>query len=152
MSLLGKLRAVVIDSTGSMAIETAFVAPVLAVLALGTFEVGSVVSRQHELQTAASEGEAIALATAAGAVVEIQTIEDILKTSLGLEDDQVSIVRRFRCNAETTLRATANQCAEDDVVSSYIQLTLTDTYVPVWTRFGVGGPIDLNVERMVQLS
>ncbi|OZA93393.1 MAG: hypothetical protein B7X57_05165 [Erythrobacter sp. 34-65-8] len=52
------LPAFLRDRRGSIAIETALVAPVLAVLALGSFEVGSLVSRQHELQTAAAEGEA----------------------------------------------------------------------------------------------
>lgn len=140
------------DRRGSIAIETALVAPVLAVLALGSFEVGSLVSRQHELQTAAAEGEAIALAAASGATVELATISDILETSLSLDEDQITLTRQFRCNAETTMRSAPSQCDEDDIVSSYVRIVVTDTYDPVWTDFGVGAPIALNVERTVQVS
>lgn len=135
-----------------MAIETAFIAPLLATLALGSFEIGSVVSRQHELQTAASEGESIALAASAGATVEIATLEDILETSMNLEDDQVDIAMRYRCDDVDELHTTIASCDEDATISSYVRIDLTDTYDPVWTSFGVGGPIDLSVERLVQIS
>lgn len=135
-----------------MAIETAIVAPILATMALGTYEVGTMVSRQHELQTAASEGESIALAAAAGATTNVATVKDILKTSMGLTDNQVSVTRFYRCNANTTTTTDADSCGEDDVVSSYIKLDLTDTYTPVWTDFGIGSPVTLDVERTVQLS
>ena len=53
------------DRRGTMAIETTIVAPVLALMAIGSFEVGSMVSRQQELQSAASEAESIILAASA---------------------------------------------------------------------------------------
>jgi Flp pilus assembly protein TadG len=56
------------DARGTMAIETAIVAPVLALMAIGSFEVGSMVSRQQELQSAASEAESIILAASASEV------------------------------------------------------------------------------------
>lgn len=135
-----------------MAIETAIVAPVLVLLALGTFEVGTIVSRQHELQTAASEGEVIAMAAARGASTEISTIKSIIRESVGLSDNQITISRFYRCNANTNTVTNPASCNDDDVVSSYIKLDLTDTYTPVWTEFGVGGPINFDVERTVQLS
>lgn len=140
------------DCAGSMAIETAFVAPILATLALGSFEVGSIVSRQHELQTAASEGESIALAAAAGAAIQVTTLEDIIETSLSLRDDQVDVALRYRCNDNDALHTTAASCAEDDIVSSYVRIDITDTYDPVWTQFGVGSAVQLDVERLVQVS
>ena len=140
------------DCAGSMAIETAFVAPILATLALGSFEVGSIVSRQHELQTAASEGESIALAAAAGAAIQVTTLEDIIETSLSLGDDQVDVALRYRCNDNDALHTTAASCAEDDIVSSYVRIDITDTYDPVWTQFGVGSAVQLDVERLVQVS
>lgn len=150
--LVGILHRLKQDRRGSMAIETAFIAPLLATLALGSFEIGSVVSRQHELQTAASEGESIALAAAAGATVQIATVEDILETSMDLDDDQVAVAMRYRCNDEDALQTTMASCDEDATVSSYVRIDITDTYDPVWTSFGVGAPIDLNVERLVQIS
>ncbi len=145
-------RKLLRSSKGSMAIETAIVAPVLVLLALGTFEVGTIVSRQHELQTAASEGEVIAMAAARGASTEISTIKSIIRESVGLSDSQIAISRFYRCNANTSTVTDPDSCGEDDIVSSYIKLDLTDTYTPVWTEFGVGGPINFDVERTVQLS
>ncbi len=137
---------------GSMAIETAIVAPVLVLMALGTFEVGSIVSRQHELQSAASEGELIALATASGATTDINTVKDIIKTSVDLTDSQIDITRFYRCNDSDATVTNPDNCGTDDVISSYIRVDLTDTYTPVWTDFGVGSPITFDVERTVQLS
>lgn len=148
----GILVRLIGDRRGSMAIETAFVAPILATLALGSFEIGSLVSRQHELQTAASEGESIALAAAAGATLQISTLEDILETSMDLDDEDVAVALRYRCNDQDALQTAVTSCDEDDTVSSYVRIDVSDTYVPVWTKFGVGEPIDLSVERLVQIS
>ncbi len=140
------------NERGTMVIETAIVTPVLLILALGTFEAGTIISRQHELQTAAAEGEIIALAAAQGAVTETTTVESIIEKSMDLKDSQVTVTRFFRCNASETTVATRDQCATDDIVSSYIKLSLQDRYVPVWTDFGIGDAIDFDVERTVQLS
>jgi len=140
------------ENRGSMAIETAIVTPVLVLLGLGTFEVGNIVSRQHELQSAASEGEIIALAAAQGATTDLTRVKDILKVSVDLSDDQIAVSRFYRCNAATTTVTTTDSCAEDDIVSSYIKLDLSDSYTPIWTEFGVGSKVDLDVERTIQLS
>ncbi len=136
---------------GAMAIETAIVAPVLLLMSLGTFEVGRMVSRQHELQSGASEAEAIALAANMGAASDIGTVKDILETSLGLDDDQVQVEERYRCGASPDLVAAKELCDEDDPVSRYMQISMTDTYEPEWTKLGLGDGFTFNVERLVQL-
>ena len=150
------LRRLVHDCCGSMTIELAAVAPMLVLMSVGTFEVSSMVSRQQELQSAASEGETIALAAAASEeATSVATIEQIIETSMDLEDDQVSISLFFRCNAEPTLVSAPNAtaaCPGVDIVTSYIRLELTDTYTPVWTEFGIGSAFDYDVQRMVQIS
>ena len=50
------------DQQGTMVIETAIVAPVLVLMALGAFQVSQLVARQLELESAATEAAAIALA------------------------------------------------------------------------------------------
>ena len=52
------LRTLAAETRGAMIVETAVVAPVLILLALGCFEVSQIVSRQHELQSGISEAEA----------------------------------------------------------------------------------------------
>lgn len=147
-----RLLKFIADRGGSMTIELAAVAPVLVLMSIGTFEVSSMVSRQQELQSAASEGETIALAAAASASpTPLTTIEEIIEESMGLTDDQVTITRFYRCNADAALVTAETACNTDDVITSYMKLELTDRYEPVWTEFGIGSAFDYDVERMVQL-
>lgn len=146
------LLSVLRDRRGTMAIETAVVAPMLIVMALGTFEVGSMVSRQQELQSAASEAEAIILAAAAGTGTESDDIEAVIEDSLGLDTDQVTLEQRFRCNDATSLSLDATGCDEDEPVFQYVLLEITDQYVPMYSSFGVGSTINYNVERTIQVK
>jgi hypothetical protein len=143
------------ESLGSMVIEMAAIAPVLVLMSIGTFEISRMVSRQQELQSAASESETIALAAAAsGEVTDLTTVEDIIETSMNLDDDQVTVERYYRCDADEVLVTAPNAasaCSGGEVVTSYMKLSLTDSYTPVWTQFGIGSAFDYDVERMVQL-
>lgn len=147
-SLKGLLR----DQGGAMAVETALVAPVLAMMALGTFEVGSLVSRQQELQSAASEAEGIILAAAGGDGADSGQVEDVIESSLGLADDKVTLAQRFRCNTATSLLTSPASCSTEEPIYQYVQVQITDTYTPVWTRFGVGSAINYDITRTIQVQ
>lgn len=146
------LLAFASDQRGSMAIETAFVVPLLILLTLGMFEVSTIVSRQHEMQSAAAEVEVIALAAASGATTSVEQVKDIVKASIDLEDDQIKVTQFYRCNDSESTVANKDMCDEDDVVSRYLELELRDTYTPTWTEFGVGEPFKFEVDRVVFLS
>ncbi len=164
---LSQVRRLCGDTRGSMVIETAFVAPMLILMSIGSFEVSRLVSRQHELQSGASEAEAIALAANMGAHTNTVALEAMLEESLGLEDNQVSVTKLYRCNTSEELFYTDDYCANDNngqgadaehgndsdpFVSSYIRLRLTDSISPIWSKIGVGGDLQYDVERLVQLS
>lgn len=144
------------DSRGAMAVEMALVAPVLALMALGTFETASIVSRQQDLQGAASEATAIILAAANGSGIDSADLESILEDSLhatsNLEGSDVELKPLFRCGASPTAVETPPTCPTETPIYEYIEVTITDRYTPVWTSFGIGGPIDYNVVRTVQIS
>ena len=140
------------DSRGAMVIETAIVAPVLILLALGGYEASRIISRQHELQSGGNEAEAIALAANQGAQTNTTTVEQILMASLGLADDKVTVTKVYRCGTGTTLYGDNTSCSSGQFVSSYAQIALTDTYTPAWTKFGIGGPVNFSVTRVVYLS
>lgn len=145
-------RGLLRDECGAMAIETVIVAPVIALMALGTFEVGTIVSRQQELQSAASEAEGIILAASSGSGADSAEIEAVIEDSLGLAADRVTLEQRFRCNVASTLVTEASTCDADQPIYQYVKVQVTDTYTPVWTRYGVGSPINYSVDRTVQVQ
>lgn len=145
------IRALLRNSRGSMAIETAIVAPVLIMMSLGTFETSIIVARQHELQSGAAEGEIIAMAAAQGAATNAEQIQTIIAESLDLPLEKVAVQKLFRCDSNNNRVSAKDNCPTDSVVTSYVRIILTDTYTPVWTEFGVGAPVNFRVERMVLL-
>lgn len=140
------------NEDGSVAIETAFVVPILATMALGGLEVSNIVSRQAELQTSMAEAAAVVVARPPAESSDRATLEGIIEASAGLPADQVSLQLRYRCDTSTTLIVNPDSCATTAVVSEFIVITMTDTYTPAWTDFGIGRPVDFNISRRVQIS
>lgn len=139
------------DDRGTMAIETALITPLLATMALGVFEVSNIISHEQQLQSAASEASEIILAAAGGSGISSADLEDIIEASLNLNDSQLVIADKYRCGTATTLSSTPPTCTGQQIYS-YVELTLTDTYSPVWTHFGVASPVNYTVVRTVQVS
>ena len=158
MALRSTMRRLRRDADGTMAIETAIVAPILLVLALGGVDAGAMVARQSELQSAAAEALNIVQAAPPKNPAQRTTVENILKVSTGIDSpadvagQDVDVSETFRCGTDTTLVDAETDCDGGDAVSAYIQITLTDTYTPTWTKFGVGSPVNYNVVRTVQIS
>ena len=152
MIMRSSLTRLLRDCSGSFAIETAFVVPVLILMTRGIVEVGTVVARQHELQSVANESEIIILATNQGAEADVDGIRQIIRQSVGLTGDNVTLSRSFRCDADETLVTDVASCGDDDVISSYVILDITEEYNPTWTYLGIGTPITFSVERRVQVS
>jgi hypothetical protein len=156
--MMAALRALLLlgrRSDGTMAIETALVAPILATLALGAFDASNMLSRQQQLQSGANEASEIILAAAGGSGIASNELEIILENSLNLSADQLQIAPRYRCDDSTTLATTPPGppgCAASKPIYQYVQLTLTETYTPMWTSFGIGSPMNYNVVRLVQIS
>lgn len=140
------------DAQGAIAVESAIVAPFLLLMALGVFQVGSMVSRQQELQSGASDVTAIILAAANGAGTSSADIKEVVKTSLNLADNEVTLAQRFRCGEATDLTESSTGCPSGTPVYEYVRLQLTDTYTPLWARFGVGAPFNYTVVRTIQIK
>jgi len=140
------------DSKGTMAIETAFVAPLLIFLSIGSFQVSTMVARQSELQSAAAEAAAIALAKPPESHNDLTVVRDIMKSSTGLTNSDVTVSLKYRCGSATARVDSPGTCASSDPVWTYMRIQLTDTYVPIWTRLGIGSNVELAVDRAVQIS
>lgn len=139
------------DERGAMLIETALIAPTLLLLSLGAYQISGVVARQSELQSAAAEGVAIALATPPDTDAKLLALANVMVASTGLSSDKVSVTRVYRCGTDQTYLASSSSCGTNPV-SVYAKIALTSTYTPLWTQFGLGSAINFNVVRYVMYS
>ena len=164
MNALARMARIRMDENGSMAIETAFVAPVLLVMALGGFEASSMVARQTELQSAAAEAAAVVRAVAPETASDRATVRDIVATSLCgktqpvITDGQatcgsvtVDVDPVYRCGTATAYVTAAGSCGSA-VEYQFIKIDLTDTYSPIWAEWGVGSAVTYDVNRTVQVG
>lgn len=149
MRMVGLLRCLRDDSRGAIAIETAVVAPTLLLLALGAFQASTLVARQAELQGAIQEAQSVALAITPETEEARQTLHGIIASSTGLAASQVLVEPAFRCGSDTDFVTSPTTCGIGNPYASYVRITLTDTYTPAWVNFGIGAPINLEVERLV---
>ena len=150
--ILASLRRLIGDPSGTMAIETALVAPTLILLSLGGFEASSMVARQSELQSAAGEAVNIVMAATPSSPTEFDQIETVVEESSGIPEEDVTLEVKYRCGTEANMILDPDACADENTLSTFIVLTMTDRYVPMWTIFGIGSTVDFSVERSVQLS
>lgn len=149
MSILHRLTR---STEGAMIIETALVAPIMVIMCLGGFEVSQIVARNTELRTAVSEATAIAISSPPDSESERETIEDIIEASTGLPDGKVTLVERYRCDNDAALTDDETTCGASAKVSTFLVISISDSYTPTWTKFGIGSKIDLSVDRTVQVS
>ena len=140
------------DTRGTAVIEAALVLPILCLLTVGAFDVSRMVARNTELRSALAESAAIALAHAPEDQAQIDAIEDIVEASAGLADDQVAMASKYRCDSAAALVDAETACASGSTVSRYLEITLSDTYTPHWTSFGIGSPVALSITRTVQIG
>lgn len=147
-----RLRRLLRDARGAVVIETAIAAPVLALLSIGGFQVSQVVARQHELQSGADDAGSMALAGWSSSTGSTTAIKSVLMKTLNLTTDKVTITTKYRCGTATAYVAAKTSCAATDIVTTYLDIVLTDTYTPMWSDFGVGGPIAFRVQRTVLVS
>lgn len=150
--MIGSWRQFLRDRQGSVVIETAIIAPVLILLSVGAFQTSQIVARQHELQAGADQAAAMALAGWSDNDEELTAMSSVIQASLGLDGEQIAVERKFRCGVSTTFVETEAECAEEDIISTFLDIQFTDQYVPLWAKFGVSEPLDFSVQRTVQVS
>lgn len=149
--LFSRLRS---DETGAMVIETALVAPVLVLMSLGAYQISGMVARQTELEGAASEAAAIALAAQPDTEAKRTTLQQVIQASTNLPAATspggrgVSVTEVYRCGVTSTYATSSTACTAGQI-SRYVRISLVDTYNPTWTRFGLGSAVTYRVTRNV---
>lgn len=139
------------DERGAMLVETAIVAPVLVLMSLGAFQVSQVIARQTELQGAMAEASAIAMTALPTTTTQRTALKSVIVSSTELTDQQVVVTQAFRCGSATTYVSSADQCVGTKV-ANYVKIELNDTYTPAWAEWGIGSPIQFNVDRYVMVN
>ena len=99
------------DNSGVFAIETAIVAPLLLLMSLGAYQISMLVARQTELQSALAEAEAIALASDPDTSAERWILQNVIMTSTGLPEANVTVEEAYRCGDSSTYTSSATSCA-----------------------------------------
>lgn len=160
-------KALLADIQGAMAIETAFLVPILATLSIGGFEASQMIARHGELQSAAAEASAIVQASPPETDEERAVVEDVIEASTGLPDESVTLELTYRCGTQENYSQSRLICLGDDAtddddedeggytteeISTYIRIRIKDAYTPQWVHFGIGETINYDVQRTVQTS
>ncbi len=146
------LQRLLRDCRGSAAVETALVAPVLILMSVGSFQVSQMVARQHELSNGADEAAAMVLAGWTDSTAQRTALSEVVRTSLGLSANEVTVTAKYRCGVATVYVDDSSTCASGTNIASFLRIQLTDQYTPIWSDFGVGSPFTFTVHRMVQVS
>ena len=150
--MIAFVRLIARCTRGTAVIETALVAPVLALMVVGIFETGTMVQKQQELQSAANESEAIILASSAGSGVTSTQLKSMLVASTGLPAANIQLAAKWRCNNAATMVSDPASCTSGQRAYQFVQATFTSRYTPTWTKFGLGGAFDYSVVRTVQVG
>ncbi len=136
---------------GAAAIEAALIAPVMVMLALGSFEISNVIARRSELQGTMAEASGIALASEPTSATRRDTLKAIIQESSDLAAEEVTVDAAYRCGSATDFSTTPTSCGGAKV-SSYVKIELNSTYTPVWTEFGIGSPLEQSLTRYVMIK
>lgn len=132
-------------------VETAIVAPALIVMCIGGFEVATMVEKQSRLQSTAELATEIVVISSPDTEAERLAIQTELLASLP-STATIQVVFKYRCGVETTLADSPPTGCEEEALSTYLQIALTDWYEPVWSDFGIGSAFEYDVQRTVQVS
>lgn len=151
MGLIHTLSALFGDSKGAVSLETALITPILLSMSVGSYEASRIVARQAELQSASAQASSVALASEPTSPTRRATLKGILQTSTGLDQDHVAVDPAYRCGSTTQYVTDATGCGTN-LISSYVKVSLTDSYSPVWTKFGIGNTVTFSVTRYVLIK
>ncbi|MCW1383492.1 pilus assembly protein [Novosphingobium sp. KCTC 2891] len=147
--LLGHLAG---TGEGSVVVEFAFIAPLLALMGLGTVDVTRMVARRTAVQASISESVQIVLAASPDTDAKIATLKSIISATTSVPVANIAIVTVYRCGTDTTYVSLPGYCSVTGEISKYLQVSVTDTFTPFWTKFGVGKASTMTLKRTIQLS
>ena len=116
------------NQRGSVIIELAFIAPILATMIVGVVDLSAAYSRKLVLEQAAQRAVEKIMQTTGEDTVD-DTIRNEAAAAAGIPVSQVSVTFTMTCAGTVTDYAT--ECANSATQVRYIELSLWDTYTPI---------------------
>ena len=116
------------NQRGSVIIELAFIAPILATMIVGVVDLSAAYGRKLVLEQAAQRAVEKIMQTTGEDTVD-DTIRNEAAAAAGIPVSQVTVTFTMTCAGTVTNYAT--ECADTSTQVRYIELSLWDTYTPI---------------------
>jgi Flp pilus assembly protein TadG len=116
------------NQRGSVIIELAFIAPILATMIVGVVDLSAAYGRKLVLEQAAQRAVEKIMQTTGEDTVDA-TIRNEAAAAAGIPVSQVTVAFTMTCNGVSTNYAT--QCADNSTEVRYIEISLWDKYTPI---------------------
>jgi Flp pilus assembly pilin Flp len=130
------------DESGVALVEFALLAPVLAVLCVGTIDFGLAFAAQLQLAAAVDEGAQYAFLTGSG--VQASAVQTVVKTATPLPSVTATVsYNSTSCYCPTgTPPALATQtcgvaCPDGSMPGKFLSITAQYTYAPIFPSYGL---------------
>jgi Flp pilus assembly protein TadG len=132
--MMKRLKALSRDSRGAAVIELAIVAPMIALLTVGIVDMSNGFSKKLKIEQAAQRAIEKIMNTSASDTIE-NTLAAEAADQADVPLDHVTVTYRLECDGAQT---DAVECAEDQVTSQWITVTVIDSYEPMFARHFAG--------------
>ena len=122
------MRNLARNQRGSVIIELAFIAPILATMIVGIVDLSAAYGRKLVLEQAAQRAVEKIMQTTGEDTVD-DTIRNEAAAAAGIPVSQVTVAFTMTCAGVVTNYAT--QCTDNTTEVRYIEISLWDTYTPI---------------------
>lgn len=137
------------DERGIAAVEFGLVVPVLLFLTAGVADVSQMVARTIDLQQAAVQTAALAMAQPQPN--DLSELRTIAAQAAGLPAERVSVNASLSCDGATQAQADGS-CPTGQQQARYVLITFNASYVPTWRHFGISANVPIRVSRQVRMQ
>jgi Flp pilus assembly protein TadG len=122
------LRAMGAATDGVAVVETALIAPVLAIVIVGVIDTAGYGAAKLESQQAVNRG--LEMAMMGGPSLSTSEIQNQTATQAGVSTSQVTVTQILECSGTTT--SWSSSCATGQETARYIQIQISTTYTPLF--------------------
>jgi Flp pilus assembly protein TadG len=126
--MIRRLRQLARDKRGSVVVEVALIAPVIATMVVGVVDLSNAFSAKLRCEQAAQRAIEKIMNTTDEDTVE-NTLTAEAASQANVPTDNVTVKYRLECNGTVT---TGTECGTGQVSSQWIEVTVKDKYTPLF--------------------